>query len=228
MKIVSLVLAAGVLLPLAYFGRVPTGAVAKVQGEDGRNASSGYPDQPLVAPGILTRQQWHARAALPGLQPQDIRGIILHNTGVHKNPAISLENKMRGLQSFSQNPGMVSPGHFKPVWPDVPYHFYIDASGRIAEGRDVRFAGDTNTNYNTSGYVQVVIEGDFEVEYPNPKQLAAARELVAWLLQYWNLPIKSVSVHQDHAATDCPGRNFMSVLPTLLTQISQKLSQVRK
>jgi hypothetical protein len=188
-------------------------------------------DQPApaqLAPGIskpviVSRAEWKAKAPGPGMEPQTVTGIILHHTGVRKNPKVSLENKMRGLQSFSQHQGQVSPGHWKPAWPDVPYHFYVDAAGRIAEGRDVSFAGDTNTNYKTTGFIQIAVEGDFEKETPGEEQLNALRELLPWLL-FWNgFAVENVSMHMDHAQTDCPGKNFKMVLPGLLSQVREKL-----
>jgi hypothetical protein len=181
-------------------------------------------DQLTPSPVIITRKAWGAMQALPGMKPQLVTGIILHNTGVRKNPGTSLERKMRGLQHFSQNPGEVSAGHMKPAWPDIPYHFYVDATGRIAEGRDTNFAGDSNTNYNTSGFIQIVMEGDFEEEVVSTEQLSALRDLLTWVLSSRGLTAESITVHKDHAATDCPGQHFMAVLPGLLAQVKQKLA----
>jgi hypothetical protein len=173
-------------------------------------------------PRLVTRAMWQAKPALPGMIPQEPTSIILHHTGVHSNPGVSLEPKMRNLQSFSQRPVHRAAGRTDASWPDVPYHFYLDTAGRIAEGRDVRFAGDTNTGYDTRGHIQVAIEGDFEKEEPTPQQLDAVRDLLAWLTLSWNLKMERISVHKDHAPTDCPGRNFLAVLPTLITRTNER------
>jgi hypothetical protein len=179
-----------------------------------------------VSPPIVSREKWRARQPLPGMQEQAIKGIVLHHTAVRKNFKASLEEKMRALQAFSQRPGKVSPTHDKPAWPDVPYHFYVDVGGRIAEGRDVHYAGDTNTKYNTSGYIQVVVEGDFEKEVPGPAQLDALRDLLVWLALSWNVPTEKITVHKNHAATSCPGRHFMAALPNLLAQVAEHRKKV--
>jgi hypothetical protein len=191
---------------------------------DDAHVRPAQPATDISRPVIVSRAEWRAKAPGPGMAPQTVTGVILHHTGVRKNPAVPLENKMRNLQSFSQKPGEVSPEHRKPAWPDVPYHFYVDAAGRIAEGRDVGFAGDTNTNYNTAGFIQVAVEGDFEKETPGPAQLDAVRELLTWLLLWSGLSAENISMHMDHAQTDCPGKNFKTALPDLISRIREKLA----
>jgi hypothetical protein len=179
-------------------------------------------DVAAIAPPLVTRDEWQAKPALPGLKPHRPVGIIIHHTAVRQNPKIPVEKKMRGLQAFSQRPGQVTKSLRKPAWPDVPYHFYVAVSGRIAEGRDVRYAGDTNTNYDPAGYIQVVVEGEFGKENPSAEQLAALRKLLAALMVAWNFPVKALGTHRDHASTDCPGRNFTAVWPRLRADAAEE------
>jgi len=198
-------------------------ALASLASAKAANEASGAAGEAASAkPPIVSREQWKAKPPAVGMTRQHIAGIILHHTGMRASPAISLEKKMQGLQSFSQRPGQVTPTYSKPAWPDIPYHFYVDVGGRIAEGRNIQFAGDTNTNYDTRGYIQVVVEGDFEQESPNSAQLAALRDLLVWLELSWNIPEDKISVHKAHAPTDCPGRNFMGALPNLLIEVAEK------
>ncbi|MGJ4883088.1 peptidoglycan recognition protein family protein [Bradyrhizobium sp. HKCCYLRH1065] len=184
-----------------------------------RSFADRNPDVQGAQPEIVSREQWGAKPANGGMTAQTVIGIIIHHTGVRSNNSTSIEAKMRGLQAFSQSPGRVSPSKSKPSWPDVPYHFYIDARGSIAEGRDVRFAGDTNTGYDPRGYIQIAVEGDFEHEVVRPGQREALRGLLKWLLIRWNLPTSSVTIHKLHAATDCPGRNLIPEIEAILKEI---------
>jgi hypothetical protein len=220
----AMVAARVILFVIVFLACSPSGVVYAEVFKNSVGPSATVVQADRLAPVIITRQAWGAKQSLPGMKPQNVAGIILHNTGVRKNPDISLERKMRGLQNFSQNPGEVSPGHMKPSWPDVPYHFYVDFGGRIAEGRDTNFAGDTNTNYDTSGFIQIVVEGDFENEVPSGQQMSALRDLLVWVLRSRGLTVETITVHKDHGATDCPGRNLIAVLPGVLAQVKQKLA----
>ena len=164
----------------------------------------------IAQPPIVTRADWGAAKANHALmRPQTPQGIILHHTGVRQKPGTSLEKKLRGLQSFSMNPGKVAgTGKKKPGWGDMPYHFYIDVTGRIGEGRDPAFAGDTNTGYKTDGFIQVVVEGEFGAEKPDPRQLRALDALMAWLAASWKVPGSRITAHDDHAKSECPGKNL--------------------
>src|SRR5215204_6387994 len=172
--------------------------------------------EPRSAPPILTRGSWGARPALSGLEQQRIVGIIIHHTAVRRNTHVPFPTKLRNLQTYSQQHAEFAPGRRKPVWPDVPYHFYIDANGTIAEGRDVRFAGSTNTNYNPSGFVQVALEGNFDVEQPTAPQLEALKKVLLWQSIVHGVPVDRITIHKQHASTACPGKNLAAAIPGLL------------
>jgi N-acetylmuramoyl-L-alanine amidase len=164
---------------------------------------------------VISRSDWGAVPALPGLQAHTPQDIIIHHTAVPQKPQTTFAAKLRNLQAFSQREEALADGRMKPAWADLPYHYYIDWSGAVAEGRDVRFKGDTNTRYETAGHIQVVLEGNFDVERPADAQIASLRELVARLQQDWGLPPNAISAHKDHAQTNCPGTNLVPFVQSL-------------
>lgn len=171
-------------------------------------------------PPIVDRTAWGAKPANTALMtPQNARAIIIHHTSVRQQPQTSLEKKLRGLQGFSQRQDKVG-SRVKPAWGDMPYHFYVGVDGRIGEGRAMTYAGDTNTKYNTVGYIQVVVEGDFEKEEPTPAQLIALERLVVWLAQTHAVPAAAITAHNDHAATDCPGKALKPFLAQLRSAVA--------
>ena len=171
--------------------------------------------QDLVAPEILSREAW---GALPPntdlMQEQKPAEIIIHHTGERQQPKVSLEAKMRGLQNFSMKPGRVGI-LWKPGWGDILYHFYIDYSGKIAEGRDLSFAGNSTTNFDNDGRIQITVEGDFEREEPSQEQLTSLTKLVTWLAVQYGIPSENIAGHSDFDQTDCPGKNLKPFLEDL-------------
>jgi hypothetical protein len=174
-----------------------------------------------AAPPIVPRAAWGAKPAKTDMmKPQTPREIVIHHTSVKQQPKLSLERKLRGLQSFSQTPGTVN-GRPKVAWGDVPYHFYIDSAGHIGEGRDVGYAGDTNTKYSTANRIQIVLEGHFDTEEPAAAQLQSLDRLVVWLAKRYRVPAGKISGHNDHVSTDCPGKHLKSYLPTLRDKVAK-------
>ena len=167
-------------------------------------------------PEIVSRAAWGANPPnLSLMKAQKAREIIIHHTGEKQRPQQTLEEKLRKLQRFSQTRGTVGTLP-KPAWGDVPYHFYVDATGRIGEGRDIAYAGDTNTKYETANRIQIVLEGHFDEEQPTAAQLGALDRLVVWLVGKYRVPASKISGHNDHVATtECPGRHLKSYLPAL-------------
>ena len=177
-----------------------------------------------LQPSLLTRSEWKAKPAMPGLKSHTPSSIVVHHTGVARNGKIGLERKLQNLQSFSQSRAPVG-ARVKPPWPDIPYHFYIDMTGRIGEARDPAFAGDSNTKYDLDGHIQVVVEGDFEKEKPSKAQLEALAGVLLWLSARWNVPVERISMHKDNAETDCPGAHLIAVLPKLIAGIKEQRAE---
>jgi hypothetical protein len=159
------------------------------------------------------------------MKPHELSRITVHHTATAQKPDTTLERKMRALQDFSQQSAKLAGGGTKPAWPDVPYHFYVDVRGRIAEGRNIGYAGDTNTDYDPTGHILVVVEGNFETEQPTAEQLRELHKLLRWLSGRWRIPAAEIKGHDDYAATACPGKNLKSELPRLRESVGGKGEQ---
>lgn len=159
-------------------------------------------------PPLVSRVDWGAKHVGPNAKTHRIKYITVHHGGVASNATRSLEDKLRGLQAWSQREDKLASGKTKPAWPDIPYHYYIAIDGRIGEARPAGIVGDTNTEYDPAGHLLIVLEGNFETEKPPAKQLESLRALTVWCAWRWNVPATRIAGHKDYAKTSCPGANL--------------------
>jgi hypothetical protein len=164
---------------------------------------------------VVPREAWAEQPPGEGMRPHTISRIAVHHTAWRQNPEATLTEKMRSLERFSRSRAELAPGRYKEPWPDVPYHWFIDLEGQVAEGRDVRYAGDTNTPYDPAGFLHIVLEGNFEEDEPTPAQLEALERMLRWGTAYFGVPPEEISGHRDHVATLCPGEALYGLLPRL-------------
>ncbi|MBC5994478.1 peptidoglycan recognition protein family protein [Pontibacter cellulosilyticus] len=168
--------------------------------------------QPTTASGpvpesitYLARDAWGAKPPVLPMRSHTLRRLTIHHTGTPQVPGRTLEDKMRALQKFSQEESPLADGRMKKPWADIPYHLYVDVKGDVAEGRDLNYAGDSNTNYDPAGHLLVVVEGNFEKEQITPDQMKTLEILVPALAKRYNISADSLGGHKDFAQTSCPG-----------------------
>lgn len=154
---------------------------------------------------MVSVRQWGGTPANEALaRPHTISRITLHHQGEAFPRGRDPRQYARDLQSWSR----VTKG-----WIDLPYHYMIDLDGRIYEGRDIRFAGDTNTRYDPSGHALIEVVGNFEDVEPNAPQLAAVVNLMAELAARYRVPVDAIRGHRDYTPdTVCPGKNLYQYL----------------
>lgn len=166
-------------------------------------------------PNVISREDWGANKPVGEGKKHEIGFITIHHTATAQSLNGHIGTKMRNLQAFSQREDKLASGKTKPAWFDIPYHYYIAADGQIAEGREIKFAGDTNTEYDPTGHALVVLEGNFETEQPTAPQIETLRQTVAWLARKYKVAPENIKGHSDYAKTACPGENLRRLIPEL-------------
>ena len=147
-----------------------------------------------------------------------ITHVTLHHTGSPEplRPEEDPVAKLRGLQSW---------GAAERNWWDVPYHYLLDLDGRIYEGRDWHYMGETNTAYDPGGHFLISMIGNYERQEASPAQLAAIADLMAWALKEFDLPLDRIGGHYNYASTGCPGQHLRKYLEdgTLRRMVAARL-----
>jgi hypothetical protein len=111
-------------------------------------------------------------------------------------------------------------------WQDVGYHYIIQPTGDIFEGRHLAFKGSHVDGANT-GKIGILITGDFEPSTFNPfstkpttAQLKSAKALIDTLKGAFTT-ISRIGGHKDYKSTTvCPGDELYKLIPGLRTSTS--------
>jgi hypothetical protein len=162
---------------------------------------AGQPAKPVKELKIISREEWKAKPPAGKMTPQTPVKIGIHHTASVHTEKDSAPAQLRSIQASHMGKGT--------NWPDIAYHYFIDAKGQIYKGRADEFKGDTRTEYNPQGFVLVCVLGNFEEQKPNQAQLDALTDMVAYLMQKYQVPIDQVYIHKELAKTLCPGKNLI-------------------
>jgi N-acetylmuramoyl-L-alanine amidase len=152
---------------------------------------------------LLCREAWGARPARPGGKRHTITRMTLHHEAVVLGDNRNAPGRLRKDQLYHQD---------QKGWIDIAYHVAVDRNGNLYELRNTGLAGDTATDYDTSGHFLVLCVGDFDQEAVSEAQLHGTALAFAWAAQNFGIKSDTLAGHRDFAQTSCPGANLYAHL----------------
>lgn len=91
---------------------------------------------------------------------------------------------------------------------DIGYHFLIDPSGRVIEGRDLAYQGAHAYGDNNIQNIGVCVLGNFDEDKPTRSALLSLRRVLEHLRKVYAIPRDRVYCHRELRNTVCPGKNL--------------------
>ena len=163
--------------------------------------TSTEPGAELIIP-VICKEAWGAKSVAGDFTPHTIEHITVHHTAVALASNIEAPARARQHQSYHQDLG----------WPDLAYHYLIDANGHVYEGRPVDAVGDTATDYDPTGHLLICCEGDFSNQQITGDQYDSLIRMLAWGSSEFGIDPTAIRGHRDVASTTCPGDNLHALV----------------
>jgi hypothetical protein len=144
---------------------------------------------------MICRSAWGALKPSGEFDRHRIKRMTVHHSAVVLTDNADAPAHFRSHQRSHQARG----------WPDIAYHVLVDRNGNVYEGRPMWAVPDTATNYDPTGHFTVMCEGNFQEQRPSAAQVNALAGVLAWASERFDVAPRTISGHQDHADTACPG-----------------------
>lgn len=152
---------------------------------------------------VQPRSAWGASAAdRSNIEPmQPIDRVTIHHSAIYFRDT-------RPSTCGSQIAGIQRQHMTKNGWGDIGYHYLIDPSGRIWQGRELRFQGAHAGGDSNISNVGICLLGNFmrkKGQEPTRAQVQAMRQLVAELMRVYRFGPDAIFCHHNFKDTECPG-----------------------
>lgn len=151
-----------------------------------------------------SRSSWGATPATPArMKAMDgISRVTVHHEGNpqpnYDNSPAQVASTLRGIQA--QHRQRMGAG-------DIGYHYIVDRSGGIWQGRDSRYQG-AHSSGNNAHNLGILVLGNFDIQQPTAQQISTTRALAYLLMKKNGLSKSDLYVHSDLCSTRCPGNNM--------------------
>jgi hypothetical protein len=183
------------------------GARTRAQiGERAAIALLGVKDDSPGPLAIIARAAWGAKPArktsMTPLKGAWSRITVHHSAEGTSDPeGGSLAESARTVRLI-QKYHTEDPGH---LWGDIGYHFLIDASGRIFQGRELEWQGAHAGGENNHQNIGVCLLGDLARRPPADAALKSLELLLDDLRARYRIQPSRIYAHQELSTTACPG-----------------------
>lgn len=163
-------------------------------------------ESPALPDFIVTRSGWGGRPPITSeLQRLESAGlhdtllVVVHHTATRPGVRIlDLQLTHMMIRGFA----------------DIGYHFIVDPSGRVFEGRDITMQGAHAHGHNSYS-IGVALQGTFTDEPPSSAALASLGTLLGWLCDSRHPALIKLHTELDDD-TDCPGAMLAHEMTTLV------------
>lgn len=159
--------------------------------------------------GVVPRTMWAKSGPdLSDVRPMlPVKYITVHHEGWEPFTATGFDETAARIERVRVGHRNAKDGGYA----DIGYHFVIDREGRVWEARSLRYQG-AHVKYHNEGNIGIMCLGNFEVQSPTKKQLAALTGQVKAMQDRYNVPVSRVKTHQEwkDAQTLCPGRSMQN------------------
>lgn len=165
----------------------------------------------------LDRARWGARTPDRGnLDPMGrIWRVTVHHSAMLARPGAA-QVSAAAIRAIQQQ-HMEGRGYG-----DIGYHFLIDPTGRIWQGRDLKFQGAHASGANNEGNVGICLLGNFTTgrdgQEPTDAQLRSLQTLLRQVCQQHRLPAREIHTHREFRPTSCPGEHLQGIVERMRAQ----------
>lgn len=123
--------------------------------------------------------------------------IIVHHTGgTDLNPR---------ADTSGQTYEIVDNYHKSLGWGKIGYHYFIDKTGLLTQGRYDNQEGAHTIGYNTKS-LGICLAGNFDVTLPTEAQIQTLTKLLNNKCQQYDIPLKNIVPHRFAANKTCYGK----------------------
>lgn len=152
-----------------------------------------------------------------------VKEIIVHHTGgTIENPlADTSHHTFETVNAWHRQDPNIWLGFYSSLGNAIGYHYFIEKSGKVTQGRTDTDEGAHCRGHNRSS-IGICLAGNFDVTFPTREQIESLRNLLNQKRKEYLITRDKIVAHRCFANKTCYGRNLSDSWASDLTLDASK------